>query len=105
MNRGDSIRFIVLASLVNLVGSAFLFGRYIGCNDQSGCIGLGTTISAWLLGFPLDLVSWLWQKPGQPMSEWACVWVMVNSVLAAFILCLLLNVFLKKVHQNKLGSG
>jgi hypothetical protein len=96
MSKPNSILFVVVAAILNLVGYVFLLARYIGCNDQLGCIGPGTTITGYILGFPLNVLSWLWQKPGQPMSHWAFVLAILNAVLFGCVLRFVLNMFFKK---------
>lgn len=96
MSKLSSIPFVALVAFLNLVCNALLLARYIGCNDQPGCIGPGTTIIASILNFPLDLVSWLWQTPNQPIPKWAFVLGILNAVLFGYIVWFALSWLLKR---------
>lgn len=96
INKLNPIPVVALVAVLNLICNVFLLGRYIGCNDQPGCVGPGTTFFAYILSFPLNLVSWLWQKPNQPISHWAFVLAILNAVLFGYILWFALNKLLKR---------
>jgi hypothetical protein len=96
MDKFHSFVFIIAVTILHDMCYGFLIARYLGCNDQPGCIGPGTKITAFILSFPLNLVSWLWQKPRQPMTHWTFVLITLNAALFACILCFALNMLFKK---------
>jgi hypothetical protein len=97
MNKLTSSCFIAAIAILHQVCLVFLVARYIECNGRPGCIGPGTTMSGYILGFPLNLVSWLWPKhPNQPLSQWAFALAMLNALLFGCIVYFVLNMFLKK---------
>jgi hypothetical protein len=96
MSKHSFIPFVGAASFLNLCGQAFLFVQYMSCNGRPDCIGAGTTISGYIIGFPLELVSWLWQRPDQPLSRWVLVVVLINALLFGLVLWAALNMLLRR---------
>ena len=100
MNKTKSIIFILVATALHVVLDGLLTARYIGCNGRIGCMGLWDKICEYILGFPLRLISWMWQTPGQPATEGTLDVMLLNSFLAASIICAVVNIFLKKVKKT-----
>jgi len=96
MNKFHAFVFIIGTTFVHLACCAIVAGNYIGCNDRVGCVGIGTKVFGYILGFPLNLVSWIWQAPDQPISRATMIGVLANSLFAACILCFLVNRVLRR---------
>lgn len=101
MNKAKSFWFIVVATLVHQFCYGLLIARYMSCNGRPGCIGSVTEAIEYVLGFPLNLFSWMWHKPGQPVSELLLVLMWLNAVLAAILLYVVVNfLFFKRATRT-----
>ncbi|RDD80993.1 hypothetical protein DVJ77_14945 [Dyella tabacisoli] len=85
MNKIKAIPFIVLGTIVHVMLVATVFGAYISCDTRTNCVSTATRVSATVLSFPINLVSWIWERDDARISSGSFLILLLNSVLAVTI--------------------
>lgn len=98
--------FILFGTICHLALWALLIGKYIDCQGAPNCVGSGAKISGYLLGFPLDLISWIWEPsdPNHPMQSGGVILLPINSILAVSIVYWAISSYLKRRQVPKVAS-
>jgi hypothetical protein len=91
-----AIPFILLGTVVHVGLCIANIAADIGCDTRTNCLSMTTRVGAVILGFPANLVSWLWQTENAKVTSWSFVFLLLNSVLAVTILWFVLKLFLNR---------
>lgn len=107
MKKLKALPFIIIGTICHLALWALLIGRYIDCQGDPSCAGFGTKISGYLLGLPLDLVSWIWEPSdsNHPMQSGGVIILLINSVLAVSLIYWAIKSYVKHRQAAKVARG
>jgi hypothetical protein len=97
MMKLKAIPFILVGTICHLALWALLIARYIDCLGDSVCVGFGAKVGGYVLGFPIELISWIWEPsdPHHPMQSSHVILLPINSILAVSIFYLIVSFYFK----------
>lgn len=90
-----TLPFIFIGTIVHIGLGMAVISTQLDCGIQPNCIPDNTKAFANILGFPLNLVTWMWQRPDGGIPSWAFLAFFVNSVLAVTTIWLVLKTVLR----------
>ncbi len=95
MNRIKALPFILIGTAVHIFLGLAVVSAQLNCGIHPHCVPTSAGTFANILGFPLNLVTWMWQSPGGGIPSWAFLALFLNSVLAVTIIWFVLKAILK----------
>ncbi|WP_211460884.1 hypothetical protein [Collimonas silvisoli] len=95
MSKIKAFPFILIGTAAHILLGFAVIRAQLNCGIQPHCVPASAGTFANILGFPLNLVSWMWQSPGGGIPSWAFLAFFLNSVLSVTIIWFVLNALLK----------
>lgn len=95
MKRSRAIPFILIGSALHVALGFSVIGTYLKCDIQPNCVPPITKVLTGILGFPLNLVSWMWSESDGSISNLSFALFFLNSVLAVTFIWFVFKAFLR----------
>ena len=93
--------FILLGTLVHFGLIFCLILNRISCEMQPNCVSTANKVGVAILGFPLDVITWILYPHGVRANGWFYILVLFNSIAAVTIIWfVLVTPLVKRARRN-----
>jgi hypothetical protein len=93
------VLFIVIGTIIHFSLIFLVIVNRIGCEVQPNCVSEANTIAGDILGFPMNVITWVLYPNGAKANGWFYILVLLNSLFAVTLLWYVLIRFIERSNK------